>query len=631
MQHNFIRIGIGTPRVTIADPMKNAKEIRTLIHQAEEALVDVLVLPELSLTGYTCGDLFFQSALLTEAEAALEGLVAATCGLRPLVAVGLPVQVGRRLYNCAAVVSDGKLLGVVPKSFPETHWFSSGVVEMGTEITLASQTVPFKSDLLFACQDYPALTVGVEVGDSLQRALLLGPAVLINLAARAEQVGGATLRQNMAAAQSTRYMAACAYAYAGAGESTTDQVFSGQGIVTEAGQVLLATDRFRSDSHLAACDVDVAALQAMRRQCPVFRRQSDDEYDVIPFRLSAVTRPLQRAISPMPFLPDGSVERHCEEIFAIQTAGLRRRLEASGCKTAVIGVSGGLDSTLALFVTVHAFRQMGRPLTDIVAVTMPGFGTTDRTYEHACGLIRHLGLTYREIFIKAACRQHFQDIGHDPAVHDITYENAQARERTQILMDIANQTGGLVIGTGNLSEMALGWSTYGGDHISMYAVNCGIPKTVVQEMVRWLAACQKEDAELVVLLQGILDTPISPELLPGEGVGQQTEAIIGPYALHDFFLYHVVRYGTAPGKLVYLAQHAFSERFDRNEILKWLEVFYRRFFSQQFKRSCTPDGPQVGPISLSPRSGWQMPSDGVADGWLRELEMLKVDIPPQIC
>jgi len=426
----------------------------------------------------------------------------------------------------------------------------------------------------------------------------------------------------MAAAQSIRYTAVCAYAYAGTGESTTDQIFAGQGLVAEAGQVLLATERFRPDSHLAACDVDIEAVQAARRQCPFFRIQSDDECTIIPFRLPAVTRPLQRAVSPTPFLPAGPAARHCEDIFAIQTAGLRRRVDACGGKTAVIGVSGGLDSTLALFVTVHAFRQMGRSPTDIVAVTMPGFGTTDRTHKHACGLAQHLGLTFREIPINAACRQHFQDIGHNPAVHDITYENAQARERTQILMDIANQTSGLVVGTGNLSEMALGWSTYGGDHISMYAVNCGVPKTVVQEMVRWLAACHQDDTDLAPLLQHILDTPISPELLPAADTEQQTEAIIGPYALHDFFLYHMARHGTTPGKLIYLAEHAFADRFDRSEILQWLKVFYRRFFSQQFKRSCTPDGPQVGPVSLSPRGGWQMPSDGVADAWLRELEAL---------
>lgn len=622
MQHGFVRIGTGIPRVTVADPIKNAEEIRTLIRQAEEAKVDILVLPELCLTGYTCGDLFFQPTLLAEAEAALERLIADTRGLRVLVAIGLPVQVGGRLYNCAAVVSDGTLLGVAPKSYPEARWFSSAVQAIEPEITLAGQTVPFGLYLLFSCQDYPALTVGLDIGDGLQRALLLGPTVLLTLAATSEQAGSAVLRQEMVAAQSTRYTAVCAYAYAGAGESTTDQVFAGQGIVAEAGQVLLATERFQPDSHLAACDVDIDAIQAMRRQCPVFRQQEVDECTTIPFRLSVITRPLQRPVSPTPFLPDGPAARHCEEIFAIQTAGLRRRVEASGCKTAVIGVSGGLDSTLALFVTVHVFRQMGRPLTDIVAVTMPGFGTTDRTFTHACGLAQHLGLTLREISIKAACQQHFQDIGHDPAQHDTTYENVQARERTQILMDIANQTNGLVIGTGDLSEMALGWSTYGGDHISMYAVNCGVPKTVVQEMVYWLAACYQADTDLAPLLQHILDTPISPELLPAEGTGHQTESIIGPYILHDFFLYHVVRYGTAPAKLVYLAEHAFTEQFNRSEILKWLHVFYRRFFSQQFKRSCTPDGPQVGPISLSPRSGWQMPSDGAATTWLRELERL---------
>ena len=630
MHHSFTRLAIGIPHITVADPAKNLAEIITLSHQADKAQADILLLPELTLTGVTCGDLFGQTTLLKSAEAALCTLITHSKTLRPLIAVGLPVQVGTNIYNCAALVKDGVLLGLVPKRQPpESRWFAHADITI-TEHTLANQSAPFGADLQFTCHDDPSLTIGIEFGDDLYalqppgtRLSAQGATVLLSLAAPTAQVGKSAARRAQIKAQSQRCLTAYAYAGAGPGESTTDHVYAGHGLVAELGQMQLEIPHLQPHTHLAACDIDLSAIVAARLRSPEFRAHSMAAPNKpIPFRLSPLPRALQRTVTRTPYLPEGSMTAHCAEILGIQATALAQRLTASHSKTAVIGVSGGLDSTLATLATIHAFEQMGRPLSDILAVTMPGFGTTDRTYENAQALAQNFGLTLRNIPIKAACLRHFEDIGHNPDIQDTTYENAQARERTQILMDLANQTGGLVIGTGNLSELALGWCTYGGDHISMYAINCGIPKTIVQKMIHTLATTSRYPEEVRGILQDILKTPISPELLPPGETGQRTEDLIGPYALHDFFLYHVMQSGIAPAKIVYLAECAFQGTYDRAAILKWLKCFYGRFFSQQFKRSCSPDGVQIGSHTLSPRGGWQMPSDAVANAWLSELELL---------
>ena len=627
MKHGFARIAVGIPRVAVGDCEKNLEEIKGLIDEADQVKADVLLLPELALTGATCGDLFLQSALLEGAELALCELLDYTTDRRPLIAVGLPVKAGTQLYNCAAVISRGKLLGLVPKQGGLSRLFSPLGRIVGTEVSLCGQDVPFSADLRFCCGDYPALTVGVESGGEVfglhgQR----GAGVRLNLSAVPEQVGTRDRRVQAVRAHSARCAAAVAYAGAGLGESTTDFVFAGGGLLAENGELLFETERLSPKRLLSYGDVDLELLESERLRQDAGRVLTPSvPCTNIPFQLDTVTRPLARTVDPMPFLPGGDRHEHFTEILALQAAALRRRLKASKAQTAVIGVSGGLDSTLALLVAVTACDWMERSRTHILGVTMPGFGTTTGTYENAVRLMDELGVTKREIPIDDSVTQHFHDIDHDPQVHDITYENAQARERTQILMDLANQTKGLVIGTGNLSESALGWSTYGGDHLSMYAVNCGIPKTLVSAMVEWLSESGRYSAAVSAALRDIAATPISPELLPPDAAGktaQKTEDVVGPYVLHDFFLYYVIRHGFSPAKIVYLAEHAFKDRFDQAAIRKWLTVFYRRFFSQQFKRSCMPDGPQVGPVSLSPRTGWRMPSDAAAAMWLRELEEL---------
>jgi len=603
MKHGFTRLAVGVPRVTLADCQRNLEEITSLIDQAHVAEVDILTLPKLALTGYTCGDLFLQSTLLDSAEATLKSLIHYTRDRRPLVAVGLPIKVGFQTIPAVAFVSRGQLLGVMPHTA-----FTSPV-----EISLAGQVVPFGTDLLFQCETYLPLTVSLTSGNAT---------IILQPEAEIELVGSAALRRQRLSVQSADTPSVIVYAGAGMGESSTDATFAGHGLIAENGKVLLETECFLSESSFSFCDVDLELVQSER-----LRRQpshdSENPSRCISFALSDTTRPLKRIISTIPFLPDGVQDTHLAEIFSIQTAALRRRFEAANSKTAVIGISGGLDSTLALLVTVGAFDCMGKSRSDILGITMPGFGTTDQTHQNAIRLMTALGISQREIPIAKSVLQHFADIGHDPHIHDITYENAQARERTQILMDLANKENGLVIGTGNLSEAALGWSTYGGDHLSMYAVNYGVPKTVVRLMAAFLAKSGTFPDAVADILQDIANTPISPELLPPDAdgkVGQRTEDIVGPYILHDFFLYYVVRHGFSPAKIARLAEAAFHDQFDLPTIRKWLTVFYRRFFTQQFKRSCMPDGPQVGPISLSPRGGWQMPSDALATAWLKELE-----------
>ena len=601
MEHGFVRIGVGIPLVTLADCERNLAEIKDLITQADTAGVDVLVFPELALTGATCGDLFFQSTLLAAAERALGALIAHTAKTSMLIAIGLPVLADTEYLNCAAMIQDGKLLGLVPKrSFLNRFFVSDPYTQ--AEITFAGETVPFGRGLLFPCPRVPALAVGIETGKKFPAAILL------DLDATPEQIGKAAARRKALAARSAERMAAIAYAGAGIGESTTDAVFSGHGLIAADGHIHIETDRFAPYSQLVYCDINMDV---------------DVEDLFTPAEDTIPCTPL----STMPYLPPGPIDEHCREIFDLQTAAFSQRLRASGCKTAVLGISGGLDSTLALLVTANAYDNMGRDRADILAITMPGFGTTDQTLGSAVSLMTHLGVSAREISIKAACLQHFSDIGHNPAIHDVTFENTQARERTQILMDLANQTNGLVVGSGTLSELALGWATYGGDHMSMYAVNSGLPKTLVRKMVEWLAQSGRYIQTLSNTLQDILDAPVSPELLPPDETGQtlqKTEDAIGPYVLHDFFLYYVVRYGFPPDKILTLVETAFVGQYDRATILTWLTVFYRRFFTQQFKRSCMPDGPQVGPISLSPRDGWRMPSDAAYAEWQRELEALRV-------
>jgi len=632
MEYGLSRLASAIPRLALADCEKNLDTIVRLIERAEEVHADILVLPELSLSGFSCADLFLQTTLLERAEHALRELIAHTRKLRPLVAVGLPIKVGTRLYNCAALVSKGKLLGVVPKSslasygeYADGRWYSDASECTLQEISLAGETAPFGSDLLFQCANYPALTAQVVIGGSSYTPMPSDATVLLQLAAETAQVGSGMQRKRALAAQSNRDRSAIVYASAGLGESSTDAVFAGQGLIAENGHILCETQRFSADSQLSFCDVDLELLEKERLHCP-HASQSLQAQRIVQFELPNVTRPLARMVSTMPFLPDSAHNTHLEEIFTIQTAALRRRFEATKSKTAILGVSGGLDSALALLVTVGAFDCMGRDRADIIGITMPGFGTTDKTYQNAIRLMQALGITLREIPIHKSVSQHFADIGHDSSVHDTTYENAQARERTQILMDLSNKENGLVIGTGNLSELALGFTTYGADHLSMYAINSGVPKTIVRRMVEHLAKSGTYPEVASQILRDIAETPISPELLPPDSSGkikQRTEDLIGPYALHDFFLYYIVRIGFAPRKIVYLAESAFAGKYERPEIIKWLKLFYHRFFTQQFKRSCMPDGPKVGPVSLSPRGSWLMPSDAVGKAWLHEVEDLE--------
>ena len=551
--------------------------------------------------------------------------------------VGLPLNAGGKLYNCAAVVMGGQLLGVVPKTnlpnygeFYEGRWFTPAPAAAGV-IPLLGQQVPFGADLLFCCREVPDYRLAVEICEDLwvaappsTRHAVAGATVLVNCSASDETIGKAEYRRSLVVGQSARLMAGYLYADAGCGESTTDMVFAGHNLIAENGKLLAQTELFTND--MAVTELDVCRLAAERRRTNTWPSADTAGYTVIPFSLPVTQTSLTRFIDPHPFVPADSAERseRCEAILTMQAEGLRRRLAHIGCRTAVLGISGGLDSTLALLVTVRAMDLLGRPRTDTVAVTMPGFGTTDRTRGNAEILCERLGVTLRTVPIAESVRQHFRDIGHDEAVTDTTYENAQARERTQVLMDIANQQNGIVVGTGDLSELALGWATYNGDHMSMYGVNGSIPKTLVRYLVRHAADTCGDEA-LAAVLSDILDTPVSPELLPSAdgSIGQKTEDLVGPYELHDFFLYHFIRYGCPPQKILYLAELAFAGRYDRTEILRWLRTFFRRFFQQQFKRSCLPDGPKVGSVTLSPRGDWRMPSDACATLWLQQLDALQ--------
>ncbi len=641
--YGFVRVAAAVPRLKVADCKYNSENIIKMIKEADKLDVQFIVFPELSITAYTCGDLFHQQLLLEQATRQLGEIMSATGESDMVVMVGMPLLVDNQLFNCAVVIQKGRIIGVVPKEyipgyseFYEERWFASGSGSFSTMVNLCGQEVPFGLDLLFECDDDRRLCFGVEICEDLWVPIppssyqaMSGAVLLFNLSASNELVGKHNLRCEIVKQQSGRCIAGYVYTSSGVDESTTDVVFSGHAIIAERGRILAESERFRRENNLIFADIDIERLINVRMKNTTFISGTVSRiFRKIGFKLKNVNlEKVSRYINPYPFVPSNlnARDKRCSEIFAIQTAGLAKRLEHTGIKHAVLGISGGLDSTLALLVTVKTFDLLNLPRENILAVTMPGFGTTDMTYGNALKLIDSMKVSFREINIKDACLKHFADIGHDPDIYDTTYENVQARERTQILMDIANKIGGLVVGTGDLSEIALGWSTYNGDHMSMYSVNCSVPKTLIKYLVRWVAENELNEGTRRVLLD-IIDTPITPELLPPDASGkirQKTEDIVGPYELHDFFLYHMIRYGSSPKKILFLAKQAFQGKYSPETIAKWLGVFYKRFFSQQFKRSCTPDGPKVGTISLSPRSDWRMPSDAQVRLWLEELEEIE--------
>ena len=640
MRDGFIKVAAGTPKIRVADCRYNAEQIFTMMREADKQGVKVLCLPELCLTGYTCGDLFLQDTLLCGAEEGLQTILEATRNLDMVTVLGLPVRCkwDNKLYNCAAVIQSGEILGLVPKTylpnygeFYEERWFASGA-GVETSVDLCGETVDMDAAGLFACETVPNLVLGVEICEDLwateppsARLARGGATVILNLSASNELVGKSGYRRNLVVGQSGRLVCGYVYADAGEGESTTDLVFTGHNMIAENG-ALLAERRFATGLTISEIDVDRLAYE--RRRMTTFNGQRQADLWRASFSLPLEETRLTRAVSPAPFVPADAEDRaeRCNEILKIAALGLKKRLEHTGARTAVVGLSGGLDSTLAILITAVAMKLLDRPASDIIAVTMPCFGTTDRTRDNAVELAERLGATLKRIDIGSAVKVHFKDIGQSMEDHSVTFENGQARERTQVLMDIANQNGGLVIGTGDLSELALGWATYNGDHMSMYGVNAGIPKTLVRHLVAFVSDDKgSEDPRLSAVLDDILDTPVSPELLPAiEGkISQKTEDLVGPYELHDFFLYYAIRWGFPPRKVFRLAEHALGRTYDRATILKWLNSFYRRFFTQQFKRSCLPDGPKVGSVTLAPRGDWRMPSDAVAALWLEELEGLE--------
>ncbi|MBC5747651.1 NAD(+) synthase [Dysosmobacter sp. NSJ-60] len=637
MKDGFISVACGSPDLRLADCHYNAEQTFTIMRAAEKAGVKVLVLPELGLTGYTCGDLFFQETLLRGAEEALATVLEATRNLEVVTAVGLPVRVNNKLYNCAAVIQKGEILGLVPKThlpnygeFYEKRQFAPAPEEDDYIALCGQEAVPFGAGQIFPCENLPELTLGFEICEDLWapeppsvRMAKAGATVIGNLSASNEVIGKDAYRRQLVTAQSARLLCGYLYASSGEGESTSDTVFGAHQLIGEHG-ALLGEKRF--EHGLLISEIDVQKLRCERRRTQVFS-EIVERKNYKGFTLTVSDTKLTRYVAPMPFVPEGKEDRdeRCREILLIASLGLKQRLRHTGAKTAVVGLSGGLDSTLAVLVTGLAMKMLDRPMTDIIAVTMPCFGTTDRTRNNAVILAERMGAVLKTVDISASVRSHFKDIGHDMDDHSVTFENAQARERTQVLMDIANRSGGLVIGTGDLSELALGWCTYNGDHMSMYAVNCSIPKTLVRYLVGYLARDNAEkDEALHDVLEDILATPVSPELLPAvQGqISQRTEDLVGPYELHDFFLYYMLRWGFSPGKIYRLALYALGRQYSREVILKWLKVFYRRFFSQQFKRSCVPDGPKVGTVALSPRGDWRMPSDASWTLWQAELEKM---------
>lgn len=637
MHLGMIKVAAAVPEVKVADVSFNMRQTLQLMQQAAAQKAEIIVFPELGLTGYTCADLFRQSLLLDQAEENLQMLLRQSAKLNLLCVLGMPLRVGNALYNCAVVFQKGEILGVVPKTFLpnygefyEKRWFHSASDAAETEICLSGRRVPFGSDLLFCCG---SVIFGVEICEDLwvpvppsSLAALAGANLILNLSASNEAAGKHTYLKSLVLQQSARCCSGYVYASAGYGESSTDLVFAGNAFIAENGTLLQEGRRFQTCPQLAISEIDIEKLQAERRFRASFAdARTATAWRKIAFSLTQSPRfSLTRPVAAYPFVPaEGKRKERCEEILSIQAFGLAQRLRRSGARTALIGVSGGLDSTLALLATARAFDLLGRSRKDIVGVTMPCFGTTDRTYQNALALMKALGVSSREVDIKKAVLQHLQDLHHPTHLHNVTYENAQARERTQVLMDMANQLNGLVIGTGDLSELALGWATYNGDHMSMYGINCSVPKTLVRYLVEY-AAQETTNKKLTAVLKDILATPVSPELLPPQGkdIAQRTEDLVGPYALHDFFLYYFLRFGFSPAKIYRLARQAFEDQYKPAEIKKWLQVFLKRFFAQQFKRSCLPDGPKIGSVSLSPRGDWRMPSDAEAAPWSEECKNL---------
>lgn len=662
--YGLFRVATAIPTVKVADVEYNLKQHIQLLREAHAEGVQLLVFPELSLTGYTCADLFHHRPLLDATVQAIMHLAEAARGIDMAVIVGAPLTYCNRLYNCAVLLGDGQVIGIVPKiylpnynEFYESRWFAPGTdIKPGSRISLGElggtsyNNINFGPNYLF---DFEGVTVGIEICEDLwvpmppsSRMALAGANVIVNLSCSDEVLGKHAYLRRMIEAQSGRLVCAYVYASAGFGESSTDLVFAGKGMIAENGSIIAESERFKLEPSLKIADVDIEKLMVLRRTQTTFTQmiqQPDETTFYSEFRrimeptqngyatigLTKLTTPdfekkLYRTVVPTPFVPaeGDDMEARCSEIFNIQVQGLVTRLSHINCRTAVIGISGGLDSTLALLVTVRAFDKLGWDRKRIIGITMPGFGTSGRTYNNSIGLMESLGITSQEISIKDSVNQHFKDLDVDSSVHDVTYENCQARERTQILMDMSNKTGGIVIGTGDLSELALGWCTYNGDHMSMYAVNVSIPKTLVKYLVKWVALSSVDQRSKEILLD-IFDTPISPELIPTDeqgNIAQKTEDLVGPYELHDFFLYHSFRFGASPSKIFFLARKAFDGVYDNATILKWLRTFFRRFFQQQFKRSCLPDGPKVGTVSISPRGDWRMPSDACASLWLKECD-----------
>ena len=641
MKYGFVKVASAIPAVKVADCKFNAQQIDTQIAIADGKGVQIIVFPELCITGYSCADLFGQTLLLEEAEIALMQIMNNTRQMDIISIVGMPIAVNSILLNCAVAFQKGKILGVVPKTYLPNHkesaeqrWFSPASVITDSNIRLCGQLVPFGKNLLF---DTPETCFGIELADDLWAPVppssslaLRGAEIIFNPSADVESIGKHAYLHSLLAQQSARCLSGYVLSSCGFGESTTDVVFGGNGLIYENGTLLASSERFSLKDQLIISEIDVERLRNDRRANTLFSANLKDfnEETMIHVGSELVNQRdliLTRTIDPHPFVPKGdTLNQRCEEICEMQVMGLAKRLIHTNSKTVVVGISGGLDSTLALLICVRTFDKLNLSRKGIIGITMPGFGTTDRTYNNALNLMSSLGVTMQEISIKDACIQHFKDINHDMTKHDVTYENSQARERTQILMDYANKVNALVIGTGDLSELALGWATYNGDHMSMYGVNGSIPKTLVKYLVSWIAM-NGVDYESRNTLLDIVDTPISPELIPADEQGnikQKTEDLVGPYELHDFFIYHFLRFGFRPSKIFVLAANAFRNEYNEETIKKWLTTFCRRFFQQQFKRSCLPDGPKVGSVGLSPRGDWKMPSDACATLWLKECEEL---------
>ena len=634
MRHGFVKVAAVTTDIKVADVAYNTEQILKKLDEAVDEKAKVIVFPELCITGYTCSDLFLQDVLLKDARKALVQIADATKGKDALVFVGTPLTVDGELYNVAAALNQGKILGFTTKTFLpnygefyEMRQFRGGP-KHARYINFEGRQIPFGPQLLFVSDEMEQLVVSAEICEDVWspippsiQAAREGATVIVNCSASDETIGKASYRESLIEGQSARLICGYIYANAGEGESTTDLVFGGHNIIAENGATLAESKRFVNESIYT--EMDLNRILSERRKNTTFMTDEERNLLRIPFHVEVEETTLTRTFPSRPFVPSVMKERakRCEEILTIQATGLKKRLAHAWAKSAVVGISGGLDSTLALLVTAKAFDSLGLDRKGIIAVTMPCFGTTDRTYQNACKMSLKLGATLREVPIADAVMQHFHDIGHDPEDHSVTYENSQARERTQVLMDVANQTGGIVIGTGDMSELALGWATYNGDHMSMYGVNASVPKTLVRHLVHYYAdTC--EDEELKTVLYDVLDTPVSPELLPPKDgkIAQKTEDLVGPYELHDFFLYYFLRFGYEPAKIYRVAQSAFMGEYDDDTIYKWLKTFCKRFFAQQFKRSCLPDGPKVGTVALSPRGDWRMPSDACVSSWLADLE-----------